>query len=299
MAVTISFINFKGGVGKTTLCVEIAASLAHKFNERVLIVDLDPQTNATLSLMSIKDWKVHSSERGTLRDFFDTCYEGQFFELESILVKKPVSYYGKLDKLDLLPSHIELFGMDLKLATKYGHDNLKAKLFLKQALDPLSKQYDYIFIDCPPNLYLATQNGIFASQYYLIVALAEYLSTLGIAHIQKSVNELFTDAQSVLEAAGLTTTRLEIPQVLGIIFNRVRYLTGGTSDEEGIMEQIRNEYPEITFNNFVPQSTQIASRPQTQVPIAVSGYAADRKYEERIKAVAEEFYDRITAPENI
>jgi len=287
MAVTISFINFKGGVGKTTLCVEIAASLASKFNEKVLIVDLDPQTNATLSLMSVNNWQAHSNNHGTLKDFFDSCYDDHPFDLTDILVKKPVSYYGKLDNLDLIPSHIELFGMDLKLATKYGHDNLKAKLFLRKALEPLSGEYHY-----------ATQNGIFASHYYLIVALAEYLSTLGIAHIQKSVKELFIEARSVLEAAGSTAVGLEVPKVLGIIFNRVRYLTGGTGDEEGIMAQIRNKYPDITFNNFVPQSTQIASRPQTQVPIAVSGYAADRKYEERIKAVAEEFYDRITAPEN-
>ena len=299
MAVTISFINFKGGVGKTTLCVEIAASLASKFNEKVLIVDLDPQTNATLSLMSIKNWESHSNSKGTLKDFFDACYEGQSYDLRSILVKKPVSYNGQLDNLDLIPSHIELFGMDLKLATKYGHENLKAKLFLKQALEPLAGEYTYIFIDCPPNLYLATQNGIFASQHYLIVALAEYLSTLGIAHIQKSVDELFAEAKSVLKAAGSNAAGLDVPKVLGIIFNRVRYLTGGTGDEEGIMAKIRDEYPDITFKNFVPQSTQIASRPQTQVPIAVSGYAADRKYEERIKAVAEEFYDRITSPEKV
>lgn len=297
MAVTVSFINFKGGVGKTTLCVEIAASLVSKFNERVLIVDLDPQTNATLSLMSINSWQEHSKNHGTLKDFFDSCYyDDRPFDLANILVKKPVSYNGELDNLDLIPSHIELFGMDLKLATKYGYDNLRAKLFLRRALKPLSGEYDYIFIDCPPNLYLATQNGIFASQYYLIVALAEYLSTLGIAHIQKSVKELFIEARSVLEAAGSDASALDTPKVIGIIFNRVRYLTGGTGDEEQIMAKIRREYSDITFNNFVPQSTQIASRPQTQVPIAVSGYAADRKYEERIKAVAEEFYDRITSP---
>lgn len=298
MAVTVSFINFKGGVGKTTLCVEIAAALAHKFNEKVLIVDLDPQTNATLSLMSIRDWQSHSNENGTLRDFFDACYENHLYGLDKILITEPVKYEEKLKNLDLLPSHIELFGMDLKLATKYGHDNLKAKLFLKQALEPLSTRYDYIFIDCPPNLYLATQNGIFASQYYLIVALAEYLSTLGIAHIQKSISELFNEAKAVLEAAGGNGSGLGVPEVLGIIFNRVRYITGGTGDEKGIMDQIKSKYPHLTFNNFVPQSTQIASRPQTQVPIAVSGYAADRRYEERIKSVAEEFYDKITFPGN-
>jgi chromosome partitioning protein len=221
MATVVSFINFKGGVGKTTLCVEIAASLAHKFNEKVLIVDLDPQTNATLSLMTEKDWEEHADTKGTLRDFFESCYEDKEYDISSILVQKSVKYRGTLGNLDLIPSHIELFGMDLRLATKLGHENLKAKLFLKKALDSLQDKYTYIFVDCPPNLYLATQNGLFASNYYLIVALAEYLLTLGIAHIQKSVNSIFADASRLLADIGSTGSQLGQPDLAGIIFNRL------------------------------------------------------------------------------
>jgi len=299
MATTVSFINFKGGVGKTTLCVEIAASLAHKFDERVLIVDLDPQTNATLSLMTEAAWQAHAGANGTLANFFDACYSGTPFDLAKTIVRKPVQYEGKLTKLDIIPSHIELFGMDLRLATKFGHDNLKAKLFLKKALSALAGDYDYIFIDCPPNLYLATQNGLFASDYYCIVALAEYLSTLGIAHIQKSVGLVFSEARSLLADIGSGGAAFIEPKLLGILFNRVRYLTHGTSDEDGIMRQIRSRYPNTVFKHFVPQSTQIASRPETKIPIAVSGYANDRNYEDRLKTVAEEFYDRVTRPEPI
>lgn len=299
MATTVSFINFKGGVGKTTLCVEIAASLAHKFNERVLIVDLDPQTNATLSLMTEKAWQEHASTNGTLANFFDACYSGTPFDLAKTIVRKPVQYGGTLTKLDIIPSHIELFGMDLRLATKFGHDNLKAKLFLKKALSALADDYTYIFIDCPPNLYLATQNGLFASDYYAIVALAEYLSTLGIAHIQKSVGTVFSEARTLLADITAGGAAFIEPKLLGILFNRVRYLTHGTSDEEGIMSQMRGRYPNVVFDHFVPQSTQIASRPATKVPIAVSGYANDRNYEERLKAVAGEFYERVTRPEPV
>ncbi len=299
MATTVSFINFKGGVGKTTLCVEIAASLAHKFNENVLIIDLDPQTNATLSLMPEAKWETHSKTNGTLRDFFDSCLTNAPFDLAKTLVRTPVQYGGRLTKLDLIPSHIELFGMDLRLATKFGHDNLKAKLFLKKALAAFQDKYTYIFIDCPPNLYLATQNGLFASDYYVIVALAEYLSTLGIAHIQKSVGTVFDEARKLLDDVGSKGAVLSNPSLLGIIFNRIRYLTGGTSDEEGIMNQIRSRYPNLVFKNFVSQSTQIASRPESKIPIAVSGYAADRKYEDQLKTLAEEFYDRVTRPEPV
>lgn len=298
MATVVSFINFKGGVGKTTLCVEIAASLASpKFNEKVLIVDLDPQTNATLSLMTERDWVEHAESKGTLRNFFEACYEGRDFDLSSIIVKTPVKCRGMLDNLDIIPSHIELFGMDLRLATKLGHENLKAKLFLKNALKPLQSKYTYIFIDCPPNLYLATQNGMFASDHYLIVALAEYLSTLGIAHIQKSVTSIFADASKLLVDIGSTGNPLPAPSLTGIIFNRLRSIYSGTYSQEDVMRRVSSDYPGTVFNARVPQSDKIAVRAEQKVPIAVSGYAADRQYEDRIAEAATEFYDRLTRPQ--
>ena len=283
-------------MGKTTLCVEIAASLAQKFNEKVLIVDLDPQTNATLSLMTEKDWEDHSSKNGTLCNFFEAYYEGKEFNIESIIVKAPVKYHGALTSLYLVPSHIELFGMDLRLATKLGHENLKAKLFLKKAIEPLQNKYTYIFVDCPPNLYLATQNGLFASDHYLIVALAEYLSTFGIAHIQKSVGSIFNDAGKLLEDIGSRGNTLPQPALAGIIFNRLRTIYSGTYSQEDVIRRVTADYPDMVFASRVPQSDKIAVRSEQKVPIAVSGYAADRQYENRIAEAATEFHDRLTRP---
>lgn len=303
MAVTVSFINFKGGVGKTTLCVEVGASLAYKFGERVLLVDLDPQTNATLSLMSEKDWEAQAASRGTLLDFFKACLGGLTFDISQIRVKTPVKYGGGyLDKLDLLPSHLELFGMDLELATRYGHGDIKPKLFLRDALKSLSAEYDYILIDCPPNLYLATQNGLFASDNYVIVALAEYLSTVGIGYIQKAIRQIFQDTNDRLLMAGnmpgSSSGLLHTPKLVGIIFNRLRTKSSGTRAEEAIISRIEldPEYRDKVFKTKVPMSTKIAERPSLKVPIAVSGYAEDKDYEERIRQVAEEFYDRLTQP---
>lgn len=297
MATVVSFINFKGGVGKTTLCVEIASALASpKFNETVLIIDLDPQTNATLSLMTEEEWKNHTTSSGTLKNFFEACYSDTPFDLSSIVVSNPVKYKGLLSNLDLIPSHIELFGMDLRLATKLGHENLKAKLFLKKAIESLHDRYTYIFIDCPPNLYLATQNGLFASDHFVIVALAEYLSTLGIAHINSSVKTIFGDAARLLSDLGSTDSKLAQPSLLGIIFNRLRTIYSGTYSQEDVIRRVIADYPDLVFETRVPQSDKIAVRAEQKIPIAVSGYAVDRQYEERIAAVATEFYDRVTRP---
>lgn len=295
MATVVSFINFKGGVGKTTLCIETAAALAGpRFSERVLIIDLDPQTNATFSLMSETAWESHANNHGTLRDFFEKCLAEQTPDLRSLIVRRPVKDVPALAQLDLVPSHIELFGMDLRLATKYGHENIKAKSFLRTAIDDIKADYDWIFIDCPPNLYLATQNGLFASDHYLIIALAEYLSTLGIAHIQRSVDQIFSDANRTLAGFGAPSVRG--PQAVGIIFNRLRTLVGGTYSQEDIIGRIDRAYPGMVFETKMPQSDKIPQRAESKIPIAVSGYAADRQYEQRLADLASEFYDRLTRP---
>ncbi|NHM25928.1 AAA family ATPase [Desulfofundulus sp. TPOSR] len=296
MATTISFINFKGGVGKTTLCVEIGASLASKFNERVLLIDLDPQTNATLYLMREKDWKEHCETKGSLYNFFSASLKGEVFDLSQIVVKAPVNHW-QLKNFDLLPSSLELFGIDLELATRFGHGDLKPKLFLRDALKDLQSDYDYVLIDCPPNLYLATQNGLFASDGYVIVALAEYLSTVGISYIQRAIGKIFDDANERLGMAG-SAARFRVPELVGIIFNRLYSQERGTVAEETTMIRIEMQYGDKVFKTKIPRSTRIAERPglSQKIPIAVSGYAADRAYEQRMAEVAEEFYDRLTAP---
>jgi chromosome partitioning protein len=184
--------------------------------------------------------------------------------------------------------------MDLQLATKFGHGDIRAKVFLRNALKDISSHYDFIFVDCPPNLYLATQNGLFASDHYVVVALAEYLSTLGLSHIQKSITGIFDQANQFLSS--IAGGSIAAPSLMGIIFNRLRYAGGGTSNEESIMARIRATYRGAVFSHWVSQSTQIAARAEEKVPIALSGYAADRKYEQQMRDIAEEFYERITRP---
>ena len=290
MACVVSFINFKGGVGKTTLCVETAASLVYKQSAKVLLVDLDPQTNATFSLFSEKEWEKHARTKGTLKDFFTACCEEKEFDLRKIIMR----YKNSMVKnLHVLPSHLELFGIDLKLAQIMGASDIKAKVLLRKAFEKLVEDYnyDFIVIDCPPNLYLATQNGLFASNYYVVVSMAEYLSTFGLGHIQKEISGLFETCNNTLKSLG---GEILEPEILGIVFNRLSSASGGTTAEKRIMKEAKERYPNKVFNNFVSKSTQIAVRAEERIPIALSGYASDRMYEQQMSKVAEEFYDRIT-----
>jgi chromosome partitioning protein len=137
---------------------------------------------------------------------------------------------------------------------------------------------------------------MFASDYYVIVALAEYLSTLGIAHIQKSIQSIFDETGKLLADLGSGATSLPPPKLLGIVFNRLRTVEHGTYSQEGIISRISGQYPDMVFEARVPQSDKIATRAEQKVPIAVSGYANDSQYENRMKALATEFYDRVTRP---
>jgi len=302
MAEIVSFINFKGGVGKTTLSVELAASLYKRFNSRVLMIDMDPQSNCTLYWLNEQDWDEYISEKRTLLSFFEASISGTAFNIEEIIVKptrfKRSSWYKEFDLkhnrgIKLIPSDMELFGVDLRLAQKFGIESLKAQLLLRSALKSIENEFDFIFIDCPPNLYLATQNALFASSHYLIVALPEYLSTLGIAHIQRSINKLFDGA------AIDDVINIKRPNIAGIVFNRVRYLGGGTRAQEDYMSRMRDDYPSLVFDHYISQSDNLSKRPAQSEPVALSDYAIDQKYAAQINDVALEFYDRITRPSGV
>jgi chromosome partitioning protein len=241
--------------------------------------------------MHEREYETHASKIGTLLEFFSACCEDKPFDLTSIrhlYDKHPLG-----TNLHLIPSHLELFRMDMQLSTKFGYQNIQAKRFLLNALKSLSSRYDFILIDCPPNMWLTTHNGLFASDNYVVVALPEYLSTLVLAHIKTSIAGIF-DQPMLLDSSTAHSTGA--PLLKGIIFNRVRYGKRGGSNEKAIMAKIRESYEDAVFTNWVSLSTKIATRAEGNVPIALSGYADDRKYEQQIRYVAKEFFERITSP---
>ncbi|VVB84285.1 Light-independent protochlorophyllide reductase iron-sulfur ATP-binding protein [uncultured archaeon] len=286
----VSFINYKGGVGKTTLAVEISASLAKKGKD-VLLIDLDPQTNATFYLMEEKDWNDWQENKGSLKDLFEAFMDGKSFDINKA-INKDLNCSKYIPKLHLLPSHLELLFIDLELASKFGAKGMKSKSILRSALSKIKENYDYIIFDCPPNLNLVTQNSIVASNSIIIVAMPEYLSTIGIALIDRAIKNIEKEINDEIKSFGVVGT-FKGPEIKGILFNRVRYVTGGTGYQEEVMERVRVDWSHLVFNTYVSQSDRIAQRGESKIPIAISGYAADKKYESQLRECAEEFLRRV------
>ena len=281
-----SFINYKGGVGKTTIAVETAATLANKHGFKVLVVDLDPQTNASFYLVTEKDWENWAESRGSLKDIFQTAIVDHPFDVSSVIME------DLYDCIDLLPSHLDLLPVDLELAAKWGAQSSEAKMIIKDRLGPVinEREYDFVVIDCPPNLNLVTQNALMLSDSYVVVCLPEYFSVRGIGLIETQIGRMMDQVNRNLVRFGADP--ISGPIRRGIIFNRIRYVTGGTIAQENWMSQVRRTYPDVTFDNFVAETVRVAEASYTG-PITFSQRSGDRQYVEQLLKVAEEFFDKI------
>jgi chromosome partitioning protein len=192
MARVISTINLKGGVGKTTTTVGLAEFLSVEFNKKVLVIDLDPQTNATTVLIGEDRWRDLNDSGRTLVTLFTDALrderEDAHFDRDSTL-QRHVSPVEEVRTVDLLPSSLDLIDVQDRLASmpsgRFYSDNPTD--LLRRAVRPILDDYDYVLVDCPPNLGIVTLNGLRISDGYIIPTIPDVLSTYGIPQIQARV----------------------------------------------------------------------------------------------------------------
>jgi chromosome partitioning protein len=187
----LAFINFKGGVGKTATVVNIGATLVKLHEKKVLIVDLDPQSNSSLWLMRPDPWREHVARgRRSTYQIFDDAIQGKSrFDFDDALVKGVVTWTGFTDlpRLHLLPAAVELLRVEdriheLRVPTIYE--------VLDSALGLHFKQYDYVLLDCPPNLYSTTKAAIFSADSCIVPYVPDYLSLSGFQVLAEQIVEM-------------------------------------------------------------------------------------------------------------
>ena len=209
-AKVISFINLKGGVAKTTTTVGTATLLAGEFGKKVLVVDLDPQTNCTTMLIGEEKWKELDDEGHTLATLFeDVINETHNFDMDATL-QKNVSHIADVTGLDLIPSSLQMIDIQDRLATipqgKFFSNNPTE--IIKKAIKPIINNYDYVLIDCPPNMGLITLNGLRISDAYIIPTIPDVLSTYGIPQIISRVSEFADNIGEDIDCLGIVATKV-------------------------------------------------------------------------------------------
>ena len=187
----LAFINFKGGVGKTATVVNIGATLVKLHAKRVLIVDLDPQSNASVWLMRPDRWREHvaNGRRSTFQIFDDALRGKSRFDFGETVVKGVVTWTGFVDlpRLHLLPAAIELLKVEDRIHELRAPDIYE---ILDTVLADQFKEYDYVFLDCPPNLYSTTKTAIFAADSCIVPFLPDYLSLSGFQVLAEQIVEM-------------------------------------------------------------------------------------------------------------
>ena len=184
MPTVTSLINLKGGVGKTTLTLSLAHFLALEHHKRVLVIDLDPQTNATIALVNERRWRERDQGGQTLYQLFKDQIDGtHLFSAQEAIMTRVSNVAGGVPGLDLLPASIRLHRIQDRITKIADLDTFRGGpvYALRETLRDILPHYDHVLIDCPPNLGIITLNGIAISRYFLIPVVPDILSTLGLA----------------------------------------------------------------------------------------------------------------------
>ena len=213
MAHVLSTINLKGGVAKTTTTVALAETYSAEFGKRVLVIDLDPQTNATTMLIGEEKWHKLNAKQHTLARLFKDALapDEKQFDLAATLQRK-VSNVSGANTIDLLPSSLDLIDVQDQLVNtpvgKYGA--IRPFDILWRATKELVENYDIVLVDCPPNLGKITQNGLRISQSYIIPTIPDHLSTYGIPQIVTRVEEFSKEIAEEIEPLGIIVTKYQV-----------------------------------------------------------------------------------------
>lgn len=219
MTRTIAFINNKGGVGKTTSCLNIGVALSQE-NKKVLLVDIDPQGNLSDAFISIRQVQY------TIKDLL----EGTITDISQVLIK------NVKDNIDLLPSNNLLNGTEEKLLNKMSRETI-----LKRVLEPIKSNYDYVLIDCPPSLNVLVLNSLTASEEAIIPIATEYHALTGTNTILSTIQQVKTLLNSNLKLSGVFITKYD----------------ERTNNDREIKDAIQNNFKSLCYKTIIRTNVRI------------------------------------------
>lgn len=308
MAHIVSMINWKGGVGKTTLSYHVGVGLWKFASKKTLLVDLDPQANLSFLALGGAGPYTHtvyrSSGPSSLLDLYGRYFDGKPLDIGNLIKKKSVvASAGKVwTEVDIVLSHQELILVDLKLAREKRaardfreetqHEIRKLSI-LADALSAVRGEYDYIILDCPPNINLTTQNALFASTHYLIPSKADFLSTVGISLIKRKMSELNDDYRSMWQIAD-PQHQFTGAKYVGVVFNEIVERDGRPkAGHQEIIDAVTVQNRGQVFPCYLTEGGGITDAAKDGKPVYALTSANAQKQSKHLEDIVHEFVSRV------
>ena len=252
MGKVIALANQKGGVGKTTTAINLAASLA-TYEKKVLVIDADPQANASSGLgIDIREIECSIYE----------CLINKSAPAEAI-------HHTCIEGLDIIPSHIDLVGAEIEMLDLPNREKI-----MREALAPLKDKYDYILIDCSPSLGLITVNSLTAADSVIIPVQCEYFALEGISKLLNTIKIIKSNLNPKLDIEGFLLT----------MFNSRLRLSNQVYNE------VKKHFRELVFETVILRNTRLGEAPSMGIPVIL--YDADSTGAKNYLSLAQEIINR-------
>ncbi|KOP65503.1 hypothetical protein AMS62_09755 [Bacillus sp. FJAT-18019] len=280
MAMKVSVINFKGGVGKTTVALHLAAGISHYYQKRVLVVDIDHQSSFSVVCLKTEWGRVIEEGRTVNKIFEHFTKQNHPIPGKEIISERPLYGYPNLD---IVSASLELDDIELDLAFTTSGDPV-ASQFIKRTLlcswideNLLDEIYDYIIFDCPPATKLVTQNAIAASNYYIVPVIPDAVSSRGLPHLvnllHNKVDKEISSLANFLLAKNMEIPKSYVPSTKlgGIIISKIKTAgnsySGYQNDHTQHLKLITNDWNDYIIKPYIDEGAGVTEAMSLGYPV--------------------------------